>query len=851
MSRGRLRVLLGAAPGVGKTYTMLEEGRRLRDAGRDVVVAFVETHDRAATAAMVDGLEVIPRMTVMHRGIGLAEMDLAAVIERKPDLALVDELAHTNAPGSKHPKRWQDVESLLDAGINVMSTVNIQHIESLNDVVEQITGITQRETIPDAVLRSADQIEVVDLAPQALRDRLSDGEVYPAVRIDAALSNYFRLGNLTALRELALLWLADEVDSSLQRYRAEHGIDSKWEARERVVVALTGGPEGETLLRRGARIAARSAGGELLAVHVTSEDGLRETNPGLLASQHSLVEQLGGTYHQVVGSDIPEALVEFARASNATQLVIGVSRRTRLAALLTGPGIGSTVIRESGDIDVHIVSHAAAGGKLALPRFRGGLTARRRIYGFVLALTAGPLLTWLLVSFRTPDSMTAEVLSYQLLVVLVALVGGIWPALFAALLSGITLDFFFVAPIYTISIAEPLHLLALILYLVIAALVSLVVDQAARRTRAAFRSAAESELLARIAGGVIRGDDSLQALVSTTREAFALTGVRLLADGVVLNSDGEMAEDEHVTVLPVGDRATLELAGRDLPAADRRLLAVIVSQLDAALEHRDLSATASAVGPLAETDRVRSALLAAVGHDFRRPLAAATAAVTSLRSTDVDWSEADREELLETAEIGLQNLAELVTNLLDVSRVQAGVLAVSLAPVYIDDLLPAVLDELSLGPGDITLDIPGTLRPVLADAVLLQRVIVNVLSNSVRFSPPGEPPRVSASEFADSVELRIADTGPGVPEDGRDDIFLPFQRRGDTDNLAGIGLGLALSKGFVEGMGGTLSAEDTPGGGLTMVISLPVAEKSTSKESTTGSSQTKSSGHTTRDEGAE
>jgi len=822
MPRGRLRVMLGAAPGVGKTYAMLEEGKRLQALGKDVVVAVVETHGRAATAAMLDGLEVVPRLTVEHRGVQLTEMDLAAVLARAPQLALVDELAHTDAPGTAHAKRWEDVDAMLDAGIDVMSTVNIQHIESLNDVVEQITGVQQRETIPDAVLRRADVIEVIDLAPQALRDRLTEGNVYPSSRIDAALSNYFRLGNLTALRELALLWLADEVDSALQKYRAEHGIAGKWEARERVVVALTGGPEGETLLRRGARIAARSAGGELLAVHVTSEDGLRTGAPGTLAAQRALVEQLGGSYHQVVGSDIPRALVEFARGENATQLVIGVSRRSRLAALLTGPGIGSTVIRESGDIDVHIVSHSRAGGRFSLPRPRGGLTVRRRVLGFALALVGGPLLTLLLTSVRSGDSMTADVLSYQLLVVIVSLVGGIWPALFAALLSGITLDFFFVAPLYTITINEPLHLLALVLYVVIAALVSVVVDQAARRTRTAQRAAAEAELLATIAGGVIRGQDALQALVTRTREAFGLTGVRLLDGGEVVSTDGEPADSDHTQRLPVGTRGTLELSGRDLEASDRRLLGAIVAQLDAALEHRDLSATASELGPLAEADRVRSALLAAVGHDLRRPLAAATAAVTSLRSAGSRLSTRDKVELLDTAEVSLRNLADLLTNLLDVSRVQAGVLAVSLQPVDLEDLLPPVLDELAIKPGEVTIDVPDDLPPVTADPVLLRRAIVNLLSNALRYSPAGMPPRLSASTFGGQVELRVADHGPGVPDDRKEEIFHPFQRTGDTDNSAGIGLGLALTKGFVEGMGGTLEADDTPAGGLTMVLALPV-----------------------------
>ncbi|MEC5185161.1 two-component system sensor histidine kinase KdpD [Cryobacterium sp. MP_3.1] len=840
MKRGRLRVLLGAAPGVGKTYSMLEEGRRLQSEGADVVVAIVETHGRAATALQAEGLEVVPRMLVQHRGIQLSELDLAAVLARRPEIALVDELAHTNAPGSVNPKRYLDVEAMLAAGIDVISTVNIQHIESLNDVVQQITGVPQRETLPDAVLRTADQVEVVDLAPQALRDRLAEGNVYPAARIDAALSNYFRLGNLTALRELALLWLADEVDTALQSYRAEHGISTKWEARERVVVALTGGPEGDTLIRRGARIAARSAGGELVAAHVISQDGLAAAHPGALATQRALVEELGGSYHQVVGDDIPRALVEFARAANATQLVIGVSRRNRLTAALSGPGIGSTITRESGDIDVHIVTHSAAGGKFVLPRLGGSLTVRRRLAGFALALIGGPLLTWLLVSFRSEESITSDVLSYQLLVVVVALVGGLWPALFAALLSGLTLDYFLVQPLYTVTVAEPLHLFALSLYLVNALLVSYVVDQAARRTRAARRAAAESELLATVAGSVLRGEDALQALVTRTREAFGLDTVRLLAGGAVLveasaadaaapggtagGTAGPGVPDvaaPPATMVPIGSRATLELTGPDLAASERRLLSVIASQIDAALEHRDLAQTASELGPLEEADRMRSALLAAVGHDLRRPLAAATTAISGLRATDITLTDSDRTELLATAGESLDTLASLVTNLLDVSRLQAGALAVSLGPVDLADVVLPALDELGLGPDTVQLDLPVETAPVLADPGLLQRAVVNLLTNAIRFSPAGTPARVSASRFADTVQLRIMDQGPGIPADRRGDVFVPFQRLGDTDNATGLGLGLALSKGFVEGMGGTLEADDTPGGGLTMVITLP------------------------------
>src|ERR1700761_5386766 len=384
--RGFLRIYLGAAAGVGKTFAMLGEGHRRAERGADVVVAFVETHGRPQTAALLDGLEVIPRARVTYRGATFEEMDLDAVLARHPQIALVDELAHTNVPGSRHEKRWQDVDELLDAGIDVISTVNVQHLESLNDVVQKITGVPQRETIPDAVVRAADQVELVDMTPEALRRRMAHGNIYPPEKIDAALTNYFRTGNLTALRELALLWLADKVDEGLQSYRAAHGIQGTWEARERVVVALTGGPEGDTLIRRGARIAARAgggaSGGDLLAVHVSRSDGLTGADPGALAGQRRLAESLGGTYHQVVGDSIPDALLEFARAENATQLVLGASRRSWLQAMLTGPGIGARSIRGSGDIDVHIVTHQQMGRGRGQPdpaATAGGVPAGRGV----------------------------------------------------------------------------------------------------------------------------------------------------------------------------------------------------------------------------------------------------------------------------------------------------------------------------------------------------------------------------------------------------------------------------------------------------------------------------------------
>ena len=817
--RGRLRVLLGAAPGVGKTYAMLDEGKHLRAGGSDVVIAVVETHGRAATAAMTEGLEVVPRHYVERRGIELPEMDLDEVLARHPDVALVDELAHTNAPGSRNEKRWQDVEELLEAGIDVISTVNIQHIESLNDVVEQITGVPQRETVPDTVLRRASQVEVVDLAPQALRDRLSSGKVYPAERIDAALSNYFRLGNLTALRELALLWVADEVDHALADYRSEHGIDSRWEARERVVVALTGGREGETLLRRGARIAVRAGGGELLAVHVTTEDGLRSPHPGELARQRGLVDKLGGSFHQLVGDDIPETLIEFAKSVNATQLVIGASRRGKLSRLLTGHDVEADIIRASGAIDVHIVSHDAQAKALRLPRMGGSLSTRRRIAGFAVLAVFGPLLTWLLVSSRSPEALTTDVLAYELLAVVVALVGGAFPSLIAALASGFALDYFFTKPFYTVTVNEPLHLVALLLYLLTAALVSVVVDRAARKTRVARRTAAESGLLQSVAGLVLRGEDAVESLLSRATEAFGLSGARLMTDGKVVANWGTTSD--QVTEHRIDDHTVVEFHGPEPDASERRLMSVIAAQLGTALEQRQLEETAKAVEPLAATDRVRTALLSAVGHDLRRPLAAATAAVSGLRSEWSKLSDQDRADLLETADEALSQLANLVTDLLDVSRLQSGVLGVSVMPVDPAEVIMPALDELSLGPADVEIDLGSDVPEMVADPALLQRVVVNLLSNALRYEPAGSRVRLAESSFANQVEIRVIDHGPGIPEDRRDDVMVPFQRLGDTDSSVGLGLGLALSKGFVEGMDGTLALEDTPGGGLTMVISLP------------------------------
>ena len=842
MSSGALRVYLGAAPGVGKTYRMLEEGHRRRERGTDVVVGFVETHGRPFTEAMIADLEVLPRKTITYRGAAFTEMDVDAILARRPDVALVDEMAHTNVPGSPNVKRWQDIQQLLDAGITVISTLNVQHLESINDVVQQITGVPQHETVPDAIVRRAEQIELVDMAPEALRRRMAHGNIYKPEKIDAALGNYFRVGNLTALRELALLWVADKVDDQLDRYRAEHNISATWEARERVVVALTGGPEGDTLIRRAARIAARTKGADLLAVHVSRSDGLEGGSPANLVRQRVLAESVGGTYHQVVGTDIPTALLDFARGVNASQLVLGASRRGRLGHIVS-PGVGLTTAALSGSIDVHLVTHEEVGRGRRSETPRSALTWRRRAIGFLLSVGGLPLLTLGLGALRDDLSLPSDILLYLAWVVVVALVGGLWPAVLAVALGTVLLNYYFTPPIHEFTIAEHENVLALAVFLAVAVAVSVTVDRAARTTREAAAARSEAETLSALAGSVVRGSRILPALLDQLREAYGFTGVTLLERqpdappgpdlphnpgawrvAAAVGDQTCLSPAEGDAAVPIGDDLYLMLRGHQLAAADRRIVEAFAAQAAIAFRQERLAAQAAAVGPLAEVDKMRTALLSAVSHDLRTPLASAKAAVDGLRASDVAFSDADRDELLATASESLEKLNRLVDNLLDMSRVQAGALGVYPEPISMGEVTSQALDDLGTTDIDIALHLPDEPLDAYADPALTERILVNLLSNALRYSPAGQPPLITISDHAGHVETRIADHGPGIPAADWDKVFMPFQRFGDRDNDTGVGLGLALSRGLTEAMGGTLSPEATPGGGLTMILRLPAAD---------------------------
>ncbi len=851
MARATLRIFLGAAPGVGKTYAMLEEAHRLLGRGEDVVVAFAMHHGRSDTLALTHGLETLPPRVIEYRGSAFEEMDLDAVLARRPHTAIVDEYAHTNIPGSRNEKRWQDIEELLRAGINVLSTVNVQHLASLGDVVSAITEVKQAETVPDEVVRLADQIHLVDISPELLRQRLGDGKIYAAEKIDAALSNYFRVGNLTALRELALLWLADRVDEGLTRYRAENQIEESWPARERIVIGLTGGAEGEVLIRRAARILKRVNGGDLLAVHVRAADGVAAESPHDLEAQRTLIKDLGGSYHTVSGEDPAKALLDFARSVNATQIVVGVSRHKLLSSFLKG-GVGSRVVRGSGDIDVHMVSHPLGGRGIERTRKRD-LGRVRVAVGFAMALVV-PVLLQLLLAVAPSHNIATAVLIQLTGSVAVALIGGLWPALLGALWSSFLVNYFSIPPLGTLTINDPQNLLALLVFAGVSSAVAVVVDLSARRSKEAARARSEAATLGDLTRGASTAEDPVQGLLEQALDVFQVrtAALYLAAERTqpsssspscgggsvggggawqLVASAGEPKADPDDTenIEQVDGNTRLVLTGRVLPASDRRLLGAFGAHLSALLERRQLAATRREMMRLAESNTMRTSILRAVSHDLRTPLAGIKLAVGGLRQPGVQYTEQEEEELLATIDECSDRLDGLVGNLLDMSRITSDSVNALIKPIRWYDVIPAALHGIT--PGRVRVDLPPNMPAVDADAGMLERVIANIAENAVKYAPDSDIVIVGAAGGLSTTtlagrpasELRIIDHGQGVPAANVLKMFQPFQRLDDVPAATGVGLGLAVAQGFTEAMGGTLTAEETPGGGLTMLVRLPLS----------------------------
>lgn len=852
MARGTLRLYLGAAPGVGKTYSMLNEGWRRKERGTDVVIGWVQEHGRRHTDEQIRDLEIFPRRSLPYRGQMIEEMDVDGLIARHPDLVLVDELAHSNAPGSRNTKRWQDVEELLVAGINVISTINLQHLESLNDVVTGITGVVQHETVPDPFVRGADQIELVDMAPEALRRRLAHGNVYPPERIDAALVNYFRVGNLTALRELALLWVADRVDEELQDYRERHRISGLWETRERVVVSLTGSKGSEVLIRRAARMAMRTKA-ELVGVHVRTDDAQDGRDASGLDRNRTLLEDLGGRFVEVVGTDVAPALVEVARAENATQLVLGATHRSRLTEFVRGSIINAVIRAASGALDIHVIATGAelddeelGGGAAAerrtRPRHQGRyrptifspLSFRRRVASLLIGVIGFPLLTWILTSSRDSASLATALSSYLVLVVVVAALGGVWPAAIAGVVGFLLSNYYFTPPIHTFTIANVRDVLALVMFLVTAGVVSILVDRSARQAAAARQASTDARTLARIAGRMMSPEgDPLPELLGELTSTFRFQAASVLRTRIedpeerpywdVVGSSGidpPRRPEDATEVLSLTDREVLALRGSGLPADDLAVLSAFTAQVASALERERLSAEAADAEASLKANELRAALLSAVSHDLRTPLAGIKVASSSLLAYQDSLGGEETRTLLEVIDGEADRLAGLVANLLDMSRLQAGATSANVRPTEVSDVLEAALASVGPRGASVEVGVPADLPMVRTDPVLLERVVANLVDNALLHGE-GRGIRLEVGAVADRIILRVLDQGPGIPMSDRARVLEPFQRSLHSAPVSGVGLGLSVARGFIEAVGGELDIEDTPGGGCTIALRLP------------------------------
>jgi two-component system sensor histidine kinase KdpD len=824
--RGVLRVYLGASPGVGKTFAMLDEGNRRKARGADVVVGFVETHGRPNTQRALGSLPVVPRRTVEYRGTTFEEMDLDAILERRPKVVLVDELAHTNSPGSRNEKRWEDVQEILNAGIEVITTVNIQHLESLSDVVLKVTGVPQRERVPDAFVRSADQIELVDMSPEALRKRMAHGNVYPLERVDRALENFFRLENLAAMRELALLWVADRVDDTLDRLRKVLNVEQGWETRERIVVAVKGDDFDEPLVRRAARIAERSRG-ELIAVHVRTHDGLRGASQQVAPGVASLITQLNSVLHEIDGDDIASAISAFALRQGATQIVLGTST-SRRSRIRTRPSIVTSVLGSAVSTDVHIIAREELGTKKTF-RFskRTSPLSRRRVgLGLAVVTFLLPLAILLMTLLKSSLTLASDLMLCLLIVVVAGLVGGPIAGISAAIVGFCLLNYFLVPPVHTFTVTEPQNLLALLVFLFVASTVSVYTYINARRTIEERRRRFEAETVARLVGILSSQPDPLVAAANEMVGVLGVSSVTISSvDATHVSTISSSQPADLTDELQANDTHTVKVVGPGLSVSDRRLFVQCVEQIGDYIKDQRLNQQREELRLTVEADNLRTSLLRAVSHDLRTPLANIKASVTSLLADDVQWSAERRSEFLHIVDDETNRLTRLVENLLDMSRLQAGKMVLNLARVHLDDLVAGALRSISESAAQVTVEIPDTLPEVFVDGDLLERAVANVVRNALAWSPPGEKVIIGGRYTGAGVELRIQDHGPGIPPSERKGALIPFQKLGDSvssPNPTGVGLGLAVASGVCESMGASLELEDTPGGGLTVVMSLPI-----------------------------
>jgi two-component system sensor histidine kinase KdpD len=867
--RGRLRIFLGAAPGVGKTYEMLMAGRARRADGIDVVIGIVETHGRKETQAMVDGYEVIPRRLIDYRGQTLDEMDIDAIIKRRPQLVLVDELAHTNAPGSRHPKRYLDVQEILAQGIDVYTTLNIQHVESLNDVVAQITRVRVRETVPDSIIDEADDIEVIDLTPDDLIKRLQQGKVYFPNTAQRAIENYFSPGNLTALRELALRRTAQRVDEQLLNHMQSHAISGPWAAGERVLVCVDSQPGGAARIRYARRLADRLRA-PWTALHIDTPRlaAISEEDKDRLARNLRLAEQLGAEIATIPGQNVAKDIVRHATANNFTHIVIGRPTRSRWRELIEG-SLTHDLIRNAGDISVHVISGAERHGDAPPARVRAAPEQKPfQIwpYLFSTAYVAGALVVSSMLDQFLDVRNLASVL---LLAVLSAAVSfGLWPALYACFLSALVFNFFFLEPRYTLTIRDPESIVAFTVFLVVAVIASNLTARVQRQAVAARSRARATEDIysfSRKLAGAGTLDDVLWATAFQIASMLKVRVVLLLPEnGTITVKAGYPPDDtlaeadiaaarwawEHnraagrgADTLPGAKRLYLPLrtgrtaigvVGLDndkqgplLTPEQQRLLDALADQAAVAIERVQLVADVDRARLAAEADRLRSALLTSISHDLKTPLAAIMGAAGTLKEFAPALPEKDRAELLSTVVSESERLNRFIANLLDMTRIESGAMEPNYALHYVGDVVGSALNRAQKITAEhkIETDIPADLPMLKLDPVLFEQALFNLLDNAAKYASPGSTIRLQAWVDNGLLILQVMDEGSGIPPDDLERIFDTFYRVRKRDQVrAGTGLGLSISRGFIEAMGGTIAAAnrtDRPGAIFTIRMPVP------------------------------
>ncbi len=869
-SRGKFKIFFGAAPGVGKTYEMLTAARRRKAEGVDVVIGLVETHGRAETEAQLAGLEIIPRRRVDYKGRVLEEMDLDAVLARRPALVLVDELAHTNAAGSRHPKRYLDVEELLAAGISVYSTLNVQHVESLNDVVARITRIRVRETVPDSVVDSADEVELVDLTPADLIARLGEGKVYVREQAQRALRHYFSPGNLTALRELALRRTAERVDDQMLSYMREHAITGPWGAGERVIVCLDPSADAANTVRAAKRTA-DGLDAELIALYVETERHtlLTEAEQTRLAESMRLAERLDAEVVTVPGRFVVEEILAFARSRNATRVVVGKSRRSRWFELRHG-SVVDELVRSGSGLAVEVAPSADKPEPMGPVDWMLG--APRTIGPYLEGALTTALATGIGVLINARIELPNISLLYVVPVLVAAARHGLVPSLWVAGLSVLCYNFFFLPPLYEFTISDPANVVALFFFMFVAIAASALAARTRAQTQTARREArttAELYGFSRKIAGVIDLDDLLWIVVTHLARLLSAEVVILMPEKSPLESgklvlraafppDGELSEadlaaarwswdaerptGQGTDTLPGGrwlfepirtSRSAIGILGilptgeaRVLSSSERRLLEAVGNQAAVAIERVTLAADIDQARLGAERERLRSAMLTSVSHDLRTPLASIIGALSSLRSYRDRYDESTREELLGTALSEAERLDRFVGNLLDMTRLDAGAITPKRETVEVGDLISTALRRAMplLKDRVVASSIEPDLPPLSLDFVLAEQILFNILDNAAKYSPPGGRIEVDARRVGGRVELVVRDEGPGIPAVALDRIFDKFYRADDGDRRrAGTGLGLAIAKGFVEAHGGTIGARNrSDRSGAEFIVGFPV-----------------------------